>query len=73
MPISAGRPVTTDNISGGRPAGLVDLVDQRLLQGAMSTETRAIILTATQATSDSSQRAIGALYLAALSSEFIVY
>ncbi|MGE3275912.1 MAG: DUF1800 family protein [Vicinamibacterales bacterium] len=55
------------------PAALVELVNQTLLQGQMSTDLRATLVAATQATSDPTQRALGALYLTALSSEFRVH
>jgi len=51
---------------------LVELVNQRLLQGRMSNELRQIIVTATLATQGTNNRVLGALYLAALSSEFSV-
>jgi hypothetical protein len=57
----------------GTPAALVDKVDDVLFFGRMSNELRQVILTATQATSDHQQRAIGALYLAAISSEYVVH
>jgi uncharacterized protein (DUF1800 family) len=56
----------------GNPAALVEQVNQTLLHGRMSSQLRRIITTATQATSDVTQRAIGALYLAAISSEYAV-
>lgn len=54
---------------------LVDLVNQRLMMGRMSSQLRGILITATNAipASDPNQRAIGALYLAAISSEYSVY
>ncbi|MGE0044028.1 MAG: DUF1800 family protein, partial [Vicinamibacterales bacterium] len=55
------------------PAALVELVNQTLLQGQMSVDLRTVLITATQATSDTTQRAIGALYLATLSSEYLVH
>ncbi|MGZ8243917.1 DUF1800 domain-containing protein [Methylomagnum sp.] len=57
---------------GNDPAALVEKVNQVLLQGRMSNELRQIILTATQAGYDANQRAFGAVYLAAISSEFAV-
>jgi len=55
------------------PAALVELVNQTLLFGRMSQELRQVLLASAQATSDLKQRAIGALYLAAISSEFVVH
>ena len=54
---------------------LVDLVNQRLMMGRMSSQLRSLLITATNAVpaSDPNQRAIGALYLAAISSEYSVY
>ena len=59
-------------------AALVDLVDQRLMFGLMSSDLRGIITAATHAIegtspSDRTQRALGALYLAAISSEYSVH
>ncbi len=54
------------------PAALVELVNQKVLHGRMSPELRAELITAPQALSDSAQRAYGAIYLAAISSEFVV-
>lgn len=54
------------------PPALVEKVNQVLLQGRMSSELRAIVLTATNAVSDANQRALGALYLTAISSEYAV-
>ncbi len=56
-------------------AALVDLVNQRLMMGRMSSQLRSLLITATNAVpaSDPNQRAIGALYLAAISSEYSVY
>lgn len=56
-------------------AALVDLVNQRLMMGRMSSQLRSLLITATNAIapSDTNQRAIGALYLAAISSEYSVY
>jgi hypothetical protein len=56
----------------GDPPALVDKVSQVLLQGAMSPGLRQILLDATVAVPDAQQRAIGALYLAALSDEYQV-
>jgi hypothetical protein len=57
---------------GNDPAALVEKVNQVLFQGRMSSELRQIILTATQAGYDANQRAFGAVYLAAISSEYAV-
>jgi uncharacterized protein (DUF1800 family) len=57
----------------GNPQALVSLVDQKLLQGRMSPDLRAVLVTSVNAVSDPTQRAIGALYLAAISSEFLVH
>jgi hypothetical protein len=56
------------------PAALVTLVDHRLMFGRMSSELRQTILTATNAiaASNTRERALGALYLAAISSEYSV-
>jgi hypothetical protein len=59
-------------------ANLVELVNQRLMFGLMSADLRGIITAATNAiegtsSSDQRQRALGALYLAAISSEYSVH
>src|SRR5690606_9763165 len=64
--------------AAGNAAALVELVNQRLMFGRMSPELRELILAATNAITDTDaddlrQRAIGALYLAAISSEYSVY
>ncbi len=66
---------TLFNTVAGDPAALVDLVNQRLMMGRMSGQLRSLLITATAAipASDPNQRAIGALYLAAISSEYSVY
>ena len=66
---------TLFNTVAGDSAALVDLVNQRLMMGRMSSQLRSLLITATNAVpaSDPSQRAIGALYLAAISSEYSVY
>ena len=51
---------------------LVEQVNQRLMQGRMSGELRQVIVTATQATQGVYNRVLGALYLAAISSEYAV-
>jgi uncharacterized protein (DUF1800 family) len=65
--------LTPYNAVASNPAALVELVNQKLLFGTMSAELRAIVLAATQATTSNSERVRGALYLTALSSEFLVY
>jgi hypothetical protein len=60
------------------PAALVETVNQNLMFGRMSTELRDLIIAATAAITDTSEgglreRARGALYLAAVSSEYSVY
>jgi hypothetical protein len=59
----------------GTPATLVEAVNQTLMFGRMSTELRELVLAATNAVaaSDTRQRALGALYLVAISSEYAVY
>lgn len=59
----------------GNPPALIDYVNERLMFGRMTGELRDLILVATNAipASDTRQRALGALYLAAISSEFSVY
>lgn len=52
------------------PAGLVELVNQRLLFGRMSNQLRQILLT--EANNDPYDRVFGVLYLTALSTEFSV-
>ena len=51
------------------------MVNQRLMMGRMSSQLRQVLITATAAVpaSDPNQRAIGAIYLAAISSEYTVY
>jgi hypothetical protein len=56
----------------GNPASLVEMVNQRLLFGRMSTQLRDRLILLAQQTSDHRQRALGTLYLTALSSEFTV-
>jgi hypothetical protein len=53
---------------------LLDLVDHRLMFGRMSSDLRQVIRTTTEAISvtNTRQRALGALYLAAISSEYAV-
>jgi len=62
----------------GDPAALVEAVNQNLMFGRMSTDLRDLIIAATAAITDTSEgglreRARGALYLAAISSEYSVY
>ncbi len=52
---------------------LIDMVNQKMFQGRMSNELRAVLITTSQATSDLTNRAFGAVYLAAISSEFLVH
>ena len=59
--------------AAANPPALVELVNQRLLQGSMSPELFALLVSSAQAISDPAQRAFGALYLAAISSEFMVH
>lgn len=54
------------------PATLVELVNQKVLHGRMSAALRAVLVSSAQALSDPTQRALGAIYLAAISSEFVV-
>lgn len=55
------------------PAALVKLIDQKMFQGRMSDALRAVLINSVQSTSDSTNRVLGALYLAALSSEYLVH
>jgi uncharacterized protein (DUF1800 family) len=60
------------------PGALVDAVNQNLMFGRMSPELRDLVIAATAAITDTSEsgrreRARGALYLAAISSEYSVY
>jgi uncharacterized protein (DUF1800 family) len=59
----------------GDPAALAERVNQSLMFGRMSTELREIIVNATNAVpaSQTRDRALGALYLAAISSEYTTY
>jgi len=56
----------------GTPQALIDAVDNALLFGRMSTTTRTAILNSLNAMPDNNQRAIEAVYLTALSGEFLV-
>lgn len=60
------------NAVAGDTQALVEQVNQTLMQGRMSGELRQIIIKATNATSDTYNRVLGALYLAAISSEYSV-
>ncbi len=78
--VSSSFPVSLDPFIAvaGDEATLVELVNQRLMFGRMSSELRELIVAATAAIagtsgSDMRQRALGALYLAAISSEYSVY
>jgi uncharacterized protein (DUF1800 family) len=57
----------------GDPQTLVEHVNQQLLFGRMSPELRAVLVATAQATSSLQQRALGTLYLTAISSEFAVH
>lgn len=57
----------------GDPNALVELVNQKLLFGRMSTQLRTALVSLAQQTSEPQQRALGTLYLAAISSEFLVH
>ncbi|MCA1584793.1 MAG: DUF1800 domain-containing protein, partial [Acidobacteria bacterium] len=63
------------NALAGDPPALVEKVNQSLMFGRMSNELRQVILMATNAVpaADTTQRALGALYLAAVSSEYSVH
>lgn len=54
------------------PAALIDLVDDKLVAGHLSPAARGAIGSALQRTTDHCQRALTALYLAAISAEFAV-
>lgn len=56
----------------GNPTALVNAVDNALLFGRMSAVTRQAILDALPAMYDNNQRALTALYLAAMSGEYLV-
>jgi len=57
----------------GNPYALVEYVNQRLLFGRMSNPLRSTLVGLAQTTSDHKQRALGTLYLTAISSEFAVH
>jgi len=56
----------------GNSAALVNAVDNALLQGRMSPQTRTALLGAMPAMNDNTQRALTALYLTAMSGEYLV-
>jgi hypothetical protein len=49
------------------------MVNQKLFHGRMSQQLRTLLVATSQSTTDMTQRAIGALYLAAISSEYLVH
>jgi len=67
--------MTPFRVLAANPATLVEKVNTSLMMGRMSPQLRQIILDATSAvpSSDVNQRALGAVYLAAISSEYSVY
>lgn len=67
--------MTPFRVLAGDPAALVNKVNTTLMMGRMTPQLRQIILDATSAVaaSDPNQRALGAVYLAAISSEYSVY
>jgi hypothetical protein len=67
--------MTPFRVLAGNPAALVEKVNTTLMMGRMSAALRQILLDATNAVpaSDVNQRALGAVYLAAISSEYSVY
>jgi len=67
--------MTPFRVLAANPAALLDKVNQTLMMGRMTPQLRQIILDATNAipASDVNQRALGAVYLAAISSEYSVY
>ena len=67
--------MTPFRVLAANPAALVEKVNQTLMMGRMSPQLRQILLDATNAVpaSDVNQRALGAVYLAAISSEYAVY
>lgn len=56
----------------GNPSALVNAVDNALLFGRMSAATRTAILGALPTQYDNNQRALTALYLAAMSGEYLI-
>ena len=67
--------MTPFRVIAGDTAALVEKVNTTLMMGRMSPQLRQIIVDATNAipVSDPNQRALGAVYLAAISSEYSVY
>jgi hypothetical protein len=59
-------------LAAGNPVSLVNLVDQKLFHGTMSLPLRQAILTDSYGLTNAQQRAVGALYIAAISSEYAV-
>ncbi len=57
----------------GNPQALIEKVNQTLFFGRMSQPLRQVLVAAAQGTSDLNQRVFGALYMAAISSEFVVH
>jgi hypothetical protein len=72
---SFGLDLTPFTAVAADAAALVELVNQRLMFGRMTPELRDLLVVATSALPASStrDRAVGALYLAAISSEYSVY
>jgi len=64
--------MTPFNAVANDSAALAEQVNQRLMQGRMSDDLRQTIVTATNATQGTGNRVLGALYLAAISSEYSV-
>lgn len=67
--------LTPFRVIAAEATALVDKVNSVLMMGRMSPSLRQILITATNAVpaTDTTQRAVGALYLAAISSEYSVY
>ncbi len=67
--------MTPFRVLAADPAALVEKVNTTVMMGRMTPQLRQIILNATTAVpvSDTTQRALGAVYLAAISSEYSVY
>lgn len=67
--------MTPFRVLAGDPAALVQKVNTTLMMGRMSSQLRQILIDATTAVpaTDPNQRALGAVYLAAISSEYSVY
>jgi len=64
--------MTPFNAVADDSVALAEQVNQRLMQGRMSDDLRQTIVTATNATQGTGNRVLGALYLAAISSEYSV-